>query len=147
MLCAQPVARVVRERDVQSTASLAEAHVIVGSAPVLAGPGSAPISLYLSHPRAKADAGRFVAEEPNQPCRIIRVSVWKRIHCPQTVLSSKQALRTLPVLLWNVGQSPGEPKRGFTTCTARGLHPFIASCIMPGREAIQRMFSLPHFNI
>ena len=99
MLCAQRVVRVVHEGDVQSSPFLAEAHVFVGSVPFLAGLGSAPITLYLSHLRAKADAGRFAAEEPNQPRRIIRVSGWKIIRCPQTVLSSKQALRTPPVLL------------------------------------------------
>ena len=99
MLCAQLVVRVVHEGDVQSSPSLAEAHVIVGSAPFLAGPGSAPITLYLSHLNAKADAGQFMAEEPNRPRRIIRVSGWKKIDCTQIVVSSKQALRTPPVLL------------------------------------------------
>ena len=74
MLCAQRVVRVVREGDVQSSPFLAEAHVIVGSTPFSVGLGSAPITVYLSHLRAKADAGRFVAEELNQPRCIIRVS-------------------------------------------------------------------------
>ena len=73
MLCKQRVVRVVHEGDVHSSPFLAGAHVIVGSTPFLAGLRSAPINLYLSHLRAKADAGRFVAEEPNQPCCIIRV--------------------------------------------------------------------------
>ena len=60
MVCAQRVVRVVHEGDVQSTPFLAEAHVIIGSAPFLAGLGSAPITLSLSHLRAKADAGRFL---------------------------------------------------------------------------------------
>ena len=54
MLCAQRVASIVTEGDVQSSPFLAEAHVIVGSAPFLARQGSAPITLYLSHLRAKA---------------------------------------------------------------------------------------------
>ena len=107
MWCGQHVVRVVHEGDVKSSPFLAEAHVIAGSAPFLAGQGSATITLHLSHLRAKADAGRFGAEEPNPPRRIIRVSGWKMIHCPQTVLSGKQALRTPPVLLWNLGRSPG----------------------------------------
>ena len=57
MLCAQRVLRVVHEADVQSSPFLAEAHVIVGSTPFLAGQGSAPITLYLSHLKAKAEAG------------------------------------------------------------------------------------------
>ena len=99
MLCAQRVARVIPERDVQSTPFLARAHVIVGSAPFLARQGRAPITLYLSHLRAKAGARRFVAEELNQPRRIIRVCGWKTIYCPEAFLPSKQALRTPPVLL------------------------------------------------
>ena len=79
MLCARRVVRVVHEGDVKSTPFLAEAHVIVGSAPFLAGQGSAPITLYLSHLSAKPDAGRFVAEGLNQPRRIIRVSGGKII--------------------------------------------------------------------
>ena len=39
---------------------------------------AAPITLYLSHLRAKADAGQFEAEEPNQPRHIIRVFGWKK---------------------------------------------------------------------
>ena len=74
MLCAQRVVRVVHEGHVQSTPFLTEAHLIVGSAPFLAGLGSAPITLYLSDLRTKADAGRFVAEKPNQPSHITRVS-------------------------------------------------------------------------
>ena len=99
MLCAQRVVRVVFEGDVQSSPVLAEAQVFVGSAPFLAWLRSARITMYLSHLRAKADAGRFAAEEPNQPRRIIPVPGWKIIRCPQTVSSSKQALRTPPVLL------------------------------------------------
>ena len=94
MLCTQLLVRVVHEEDVQSPPFLAGAPVIVGSAPFLAGQGSAPITLYLSHRRAKADAGRFEAEEPSQPHRIIPVSARKIIQCPPTILSSKQASRT-----------------------------------------------------
>ena len=99
MLCAQRVVRVVHEGDVQSSPFLTEAHDIMGSAPFLAGLGSAPLTLYISHLRAKADAGRFVAEEPNQPRRIIRVSGWKIIRCPKNILSSKQVLSTPPILV------------------------------------------------
>ena len=94
MLCTQRLVRVVHEEDVQSSPFLAGAPVIVGSAPSLAGQGSAPITLYLSHRRAKADAGRFEAEEPSQHHRLIPVSAWKIIQCSPTVVSSKQALRT-----------------------------------------------------
>ena len=99
MLCAQGVVRVVHEGDVRSSPFLAKVHGIVGSAPFLARLESAPITLYLFHLRAKADAVRFVAWEPNQPGRMIRVSGWKVISCPLTVPSSKQALRTPPVPL------------------------------------------------
>ena len=99
MLCAQRVVRVVHEGDILSSPFLAEAHAIMESAPFLAGLGSAPRTLYISHLRAKADAGRFVAEEPNQPRRIIRVSGGKIIRCPHTVLSSKQVLSTPPILV------------------------------------------------
>ena len=44
MLCARRVVRVVHEGDVQSSPFLAGAHVIMGSAPFLAGLGSAPIT-------------------------------------------------------------------------------------------------------
>ena len=33
----------------------------------------------------------YLAEEPNQPARIIRISDWKKIHCLKAALSSKQA--------------------------------------------------------
>ena len=45
----------------------------------------------LSHLRTEADAGRLLAEEPNQPPRIIRISGWKIIRCLKAALSSKQA--------------------------------------------------------
>ena len=45
----------------------------------------------LSHLRAEANAGRLLAEEPNEPPRIIRISVWKIIHCLNAALSSKQS--------------------------------------------------------
>ena len=76
MLCTQHAVRVVHEGDVHSSPFLAEAYVCVASEPFLGGRGSAPITLYLSHVRAKGDAGRFATEEPNQPRRIIRVSGW-----------------------------------------------------------------------
>ena len=45
----------------------------------------------LSHLRAEANAGRLLAEEPNLPHRIIRISGRKIIHCLKGTLSSKQA--------------------------------------------------------
>ena len=51
-----------------------EPMLIVGSAPFLAGQGSAPIPLNLSHLRTEANAVQRLAEEPNLPRRIIRVS-------------------------------------------------------------------------
>ena len=45
----------------------------------------------LSHLRTEANTGRLLAEEPNQPSRIIRISGWKIIRCLKAALSSKQA--------------------------------------------------------
>ena len=45
----------------------------------------------LSHLRTGANAGRPLAEEPNQHPRILRISGWKIIRCPKAALSSKQA--------------------------------------------------------
>ena len=45
----------------------------------------------LCHLRTEANAGRLLAEEPNQPPGIIRISGWKRIHCLKAALSGKQA--------------------------------------------------------
>ena len=47
------------------------------------------------------------ALEPNKPRRMVRVFNLKIIHYCQTALSSKQALRTPPVLLYEIGRSPG----------------------------------------
>ena len=45
----------------------------------------------LSHLRTEANAGRRLAEKPNQPPRIIRISGWKKIRCLKAALLSKQA--------------------------------------------------------
>ena len=45
--------------------------------------------------------------QPIKPRRTIRVFDLKIIDYSHTALSSKQALRTPPVLLKNVGESPG----------------------------------------
>ena len=45
----------------------------------------------LSDLRTKANGGQLLAEEPNQPPRIIRISGWKIIRCPKAALSSKRA--------------------------------------------------------
>ena len=45
----------------------------------------------LSHLRTEANAGRLLAEEPNLPPRIIRISGRKIIRCLKAALSSKQA--------------------------------------------------------
>ena len=50
-------------------------------------------SPYLPTCKAKANEGVFAAEEPSHTQRIIRFSVRPLIRCPQTPLSSKQALR------------------------------------------------------
>ena len=80
MLYAQLVVTVVDEGDVEASPVLAEAHAIVGQAPFLAEQESGPISLYLSHLKARADAGQFEAEEPNHTRCIKGVSGWKTIH-------------------------------------------------------------------
>ena len=45
----------------------------------------------LSHLRIEANAGQLLAEEPNLPSRIIRISGRKIIRCLKAALSSKQA--------------------------------------------------------
>ena len=45
----------------------------------------------LSHLSAEANAGLFLAEEPNLPPRIIRLSDRKILRCLKAALSSKQA--------------------------------------------------------
>ena len=48
-----------------------------------------------------------LALEPKKPRRIIRISDLRIIQYCQIAQSSKQAFRTLPVLLPKVGRSPG----------------------------------------
>ena len=74
-----------------------------------------------------------LAQEPNKPRRIIRVFDLKIIHYCQIALSSKQPLRSLPVLLENVGRSPGEPNKGYTASTTCGLNPLM-HCEHAGKE-------------
>ena len=50
-------------------------------------------SPYLPTSKARANEGVFAAEEPSHTPRIICFSVRPIIRCPQTPLSSKQALR------------------------------------------------------
>ena len=45
----------------------------------------------LSHLRTDANAGRRLAEEPNQPLPMIQISGWKIIRCLKAALPSKQA--------------------------------------------------------
>ena len=45
----------------------------------------------LSHLRTEANAGRLLAEEPDEPPCIIGISGWKIIHRLKAALSSKQA--------------------------------------------------------
>ena len=45
----------------------------------------------LSHLRTEANTGRRLAEEPNLPPHIIRISARKIIRCLKAALSSKQA--------------------------------------------------------
>ena len=103
MLCTQRVVSIVLEEVLQPLPFLADAHCcLCDKSPFLRGRkqyAAATITLYLSHLGAKADAGQFEAEGPNQPRRIIRVFGRKITHCPQTVLSRKQALSTPPVPL------------------------------------------------
>ena len=63
--------------------------------------------------------------QPNKPRHNIRVLDLKKIDCSHTRLSSKQVLRTLPVLLKNVGRSPVYLGESFTACTTRALSPFM----------------------
>ena len=44
----------------------------------------------LSHLRTEADAGTLLGEEPKQPLRIILISGWKKTHCLEAALSSKE---------------------------------------------------------
>ena len=44
----------------------------------------------LSHLKAQANAGGLLAEEPDLPLRIIRISGRKTIRCVKAALSSKQ---------------------------------------------------------
>ena len=48
----------------------------------------------LSHIKMEANAGRLLAEEPNQPPRIIWISGWRIIRCLKAAPSSKQAYGT-----------------------------------------------------
>ena len=54
---------------------------------------------HLSQLRTEANAGRLLAEEPNLPPHIIRISGKKIIHCLNAALSSNQAQGTPLVLL------------------------------------------------
>ena len=106
VLCAQGVVGVVHEEVVLSSPFLVKANLILRSVPFVAVRPTAPLTLYLSHLKTAADVRRFQAEEPDQPRRIIQVSGGKKTHCRQIVLSSKQTLRTPPILTSNVGRSP-----------------------------------------
>ena len=61
----------------------------------------------------------------NKPRCNIRVFDLKMIDYSHTLLSSKQALWTLPVLLKNVGRSLVYLGKSFTPCTTCALSPFI----------------------
>ena len=111
LACAASI-QVVLEENFLSSSFLPEAHVSprhswlrpVGVCVICAlfdwggKIAAAPITLYLSHLRTEAKAGQLLAEEPNVPRRIIRVSNRKIIHCLKAALSSKQAYGTCPVL-------------------------------------------------
>ena len=83
----------VNDEDVGlSPPLLAEVQFVVcGSSALFSWARSCTNHPNLSHLRTEANAGRLLAEEPNQPPRIIRISCWKIIHCLKAALPSKQA--------------------------------------------------------